>query len=97
MILGRPTNLWLGLVTATIAFVQVAILQLVPDANPVAVGTVLGALGGLLAVIIGLIANQPPSVAEGQPYTVVTPNEAPNVQKVANRNPTPPSIEIPKQ
>ncbi len=78
MIFGRPINLWLGLVTASLAFAQVLIVTLVPDVDPTAVATVLGALGGLLAVMVALIANQAPTVNEGDTVNVVTPQDQPN-------------------
>ena len=73
MILGRPINLWLGFVTALLAFTQVLVVTLLPDIDPTAVATVLGALGGLLAVIIALVANQPPTVNAGSTVNVITP------------------------
>lgn len=78
MIFGRPTQLWLGLTTATIAFAQVLIVNLVPGTDPQAVATILGSLGGLLGVVILLIANQPPTVNEGSKVNVVTPDGEPN-------------------
>jgi hypothetical protein len=91
MIFGRPTNLWLALVTAALAFAQVLIINLVPGVDAIAVATILGSLGGFLAVVITLVANQPPSINVGDPYTVVTPASLPNVEKVANAYPTPPA------
>lgn len=73
MIFGRPTNLWLALVTAVLAFIQVLLVNLRPDLDPVAVATILGSLGALLAVVIALIANQPPTVSAGDRVNVVTP------------------------
>jgi hypothetical protein len=73
MIFGRPINLWLGLVTASLAFAQVLIVTLVPDVDPTTVATVLGAFGGLLAVIIALVANQPPVVSPGDTVNIQTP------------------------
>ncbi len=73
MIFGRPINLWLGLVTASLAFAQVIIVTVVPDVDPTTVATVLGSFGGLLAVFIALVANQPPTVASGDTVHVLTP------------------------
>jgi hypothetical protein len=73
VIFGRPINLWLGLVTASLAFAQVLIVTLVPDVDPTTVATVLGAFGGLLAVVIALVANQPPTISSGDTVKVVTP------------------------
>ncbi len=74
MIFGRPINLWLGLVTASLAFAQVLIVTLVPAT----VATILGAFGGLLAVVIALVANQPAVVNEGDTVKVITPVDQPN-------------------
>ncbi len=78
MIFGRPINLWLGLVTASLAFAQVLIVTLVPDIDPTTVATILGAFGGLLAVVIALVANQPAVVNEGDTVKVITPVDQPN-------------------
>jgi len=90
MILGRPTNLWLGLVTATLGFAQIAItsLHLLPGVEPQSVATVLGALGLLLGALIALVAGQPPTLNVGDAYNVTTPAGEPNVTKVANTNVT---------
>ena len=82
MILGRPINLWLGLVTASLAFAQVIIVTAVPDVDPTTVATILGALGGLLAVIVAIVANQPPVVSPGDTIQVVTPAGTPNETRV---------------
>lgn len=82
MILGRPTNLWLGLVTAVLAFAQVIIVTTLPQYDPVSVATILGALGGLLSVVISFVANQPPTVVSGSTVKVVTPDDTPNVTRV---------------
>lgn len=71
MILGRPTNLWLGVVSAALATLQIILVQLGYDAT--AVATILGAVGLLLGAIIALIANQPPTVAPGSTVNVQTP------------------------
>lgn len=72
MILGRPTNLWLGLTTAVIAAVQVTLITLGYDA--VAVGTILGAAGAVVGALILLVANQPPTVNPGSQVNVTTPS-----------------------
>jgi hypothetical protein len=77
MILGRPTNLWLGLITAILGAAQViAVVVLKYDA--VAVSTVLGAVAGVLGALILLVANQPPTVTPGSDVTVQTPSGQPN-------------------
>jgi hypothetical protein len=94
MIFGRPTNLWMGLITALIGLV--ALIALLVGADPAAVAQLSAALTLVAGSAVTLIANQPPSMNVGQPYTVVTPGDNPNVQKVANSNPTPPAIVVPK-
>ena len=88
MILGRPTNLWLGLVTAVVAAVQVTLITLGYDA--VAVGTILGAVGGVLGAAILLIANQPPTVNEGDTVKIATPAGQPNAEIAATIPPLEP-------
>lgn len=76
MILGRPVNLWLGLVTAITGATQVSLIALGFDA--VVVGTVLGGIGGVLGAVILLVANQPPTVVSGGQVNVQTPSGQPN-------------------
>ena len=83
MIYGRPTNLWLALVTAVLTFAQVVLVNVVPQVDAAEVATILGSLGGVLAVAIALIANQPAVVQPGDTITVVTPKGEPNRQIVA--------------
>ena len=49
---------------------------------------------GFLGVFVAFIANQPPTLNPGDPYTVVTPSDQDNVTKVANTNmaPKPPVV-----
>ncbi len=87
MILGRPTNLWLGLATAVVSGLTFVMLQAGVDAATVA--TAGAAITGILGAVILLVANQPPTLNAGDPYTVTTPSGFPNVEKVANTNTTP--------
>jgi predicted ABC-type sugar transport system permease subunit len=91
MILGRPVNQWVGLITAAASLVQVLVVTLVPTVDPVTVAVLIGAVTGFLGVLIAFVAGQPPSINVGDPYTVVTPAPQPNVEKVANAFPTPPA------
>lgn len=95
MILGRPTNLWLGLVTAALATLQVILVQLTFD--PVAVATILGALGVFAGAVIALIANQPPTVNPGDRLTITTPEGQPNYQTTVATPPaaSPPPTPVP--
>lgn len=78
MILGRPTNLWLGLVTAALGFVQVATIALRPDIDATQLGIVLGAAGLLLGSIITLVANSTPTLYTGDKVNIITPEGEPN-------------------
>jgi hypothetical protein len=78
VILGRPANLWTGLVTAGLALVQVVLVTLVPDADPTTVATILGAVGIFLGVLISFIANTTPTINAGDQINVTTPAGQPN-------------------
>jgi hypothetical protein len=84
MLFGRSTNLWLGLVAAAVGFVQVTVITLRPDLDPVGVATVLGALSLLLGAVITLIANQPPTIKPGDTVMVQTPPGEPNESVVVH-------------
>ena len=89
MILGRPTNLSNGLVVAAVSLVSIVVMQLLPDVDSEVVATIAAAVTLFLGSVIAIVANQPPTVAVGAPYNVVTPTGQPNVAKVANTNVTP--------
>ena len=82
MIFGRPTNLWLGLVAASLSFVQIVTVTLRPDVDPIAVATVVGAAGLLLGAVIALIAGQPPTVNPGDTIKIQTPAGEPNESRI---------------
>lgn len=77
MILGRPTNLWLGFTTALLALVQILAVQ-VWNLDPTATATTLGAVGVVLGAAVSLIANQTPVVTPGSNVTVQTTSGQPN-------------------
>lgn len=77
MILGRPTNLWLGLTSALSGAVS-ATLILALHLDPVLVGTLAGVWQGVLGALILVIANAPPTVNEGDTVKVITPAGEPN-------------------
>jgi hypothetical protein len=72
MILGRPTNLWTGLVVSALAVIQIVLVN-IAGLDAVVVSTLLGAIGILLGSLISLVANQPPTVNSGDKVNVVTP------------------------
>ncbi len=71
MIFGRPTNLWLGLVSALSGAVSATAIVLGAD------GETVGILAGVWTAVIGacilIIANQPPTVSSGDTVLVQTP------------------------
>ena len=95
MILGRPVNQWVGLITAAGSLVLVLVVNLAPDVDPKVAATIIGSVVTFLGIVVAFIAAQPPTLNPGDPYTVVTPNDAPNVTKVANTNvtATPPVVQ----
>lgn len=99
MIFGRPVDLWINAVQALWAVL--AVLANIPGSPFTGLAVYLtpivwGVVALALAAVGALAAYQPPSVNVGDRYTVVTPGDAPNVEKVANANPTPPANLIPK-
>jgi len=90
MILGRPTNLILGAFTAVLGAIVLVLASLTP---PIIIpGTVVGALGIAFGAIIGLVANQPPTLNPGQTFNVTTPAGQPNVVTTVA---TPPAADQP--
>lgn len=79
MILGRPTNLWNGLVVAAVSLVSIIVMQLLPDVDGEVVATIGAAVSLFLGAVIAIVANQPPTVNQGDTVKVVTPGNDPNV------------------
>lgn len=78
MILGRPTNLVLGAITALFNVLVLVLAALVP---PITIpAPVVGAANLAIAALIAVIANQPPTVAAGSTVNVVQPGVTPNTQ-----------------
>jgi len=73
MILGRPTNLWNGLVVAAISTTSIVVMQLLPDVDSEVVATIASAVTLLFGAFISLVANQAPTVNAGTTVNVVTP------------------------
>jgi hypothetical protein len=78
MILGRPTNLWNGLVVASVSLVSIVVMQLLPDIDGEVVATIGAAVTLFLGTVIAVIANQAPTVNAGSEVNVVTPAGQPN-------------------
>jgi len=96
MILGRPVNLWNGLVVAAVSLVSIVVMQLLPDVDSEVVATIAAATTLFLGSVVAIVANQAPLLNVGDPYRVVTTApDQPNVTKVANTHitATPPAVE----
>lgn len=78
MILGRPVNLWNGLVVAAVSLVSIVSMQLIPDIDAEVVATVGAAVSLFLGTVIAVIAGGPPTVNEGDDVHVITTNGEPN-------------------
>lgn len=96
MILGRPTNLWLGLAAALVGFLSVSAVAIGVD--PALVASIAGAGTGLLGSMIALVAFQPPTLSPGDTYTIQTPGTQPNYQTTVAKPPAqdPPPEPTPK-
>lgn len=73
MILGRPTNLWNGLVVAAVSLISIVVMQLLPDVDSEVVATIGAAVTLFLGSAIALVANGAPTVKAGDPVNVTTP------------------------
>jgi hypothetical protein len=73
MILGRPTNLWNGLVVAAVSLVSIVVMQLLPDVDGEVVATVGAAVTLFMGTVISLVANSAPTVQAGSTVNVITP------------------------
>lgn len=76
MILGRPTNLWIGLVTAIVGAGSVTAVVL--GADPTIVATLSGSYSGVAGALIALVAGQPPTVLPNTAVNVQTESGQPN-------------------
>ncbi len=87
MIFGRPTNLWLGLVTAVAGAVSVALITAKVD--PTLVATLVGSGVTLMGAVIALVAGQPPTLNPGDQFKTVTPPGTPNYVTTVSTPPAP--------
>ena len=83
MIAGRPTNLWLGAITALtgVLFIGLSAAGIVVPAELIA------SIGVAEGAVIAIVAYQPPTLNPGDTYSVVTPAAQPNQVQVAAVNP----------
>ena len=90
MIAGRPTNLWLGLVSAIAGAVSSTLLVLGVD--PAVVAALLGGYVTVAGSVIALIAYLPPTLNPGDTFHVTTPAGQPNATSTVA---TPPAADPP--
>ena len=83
MILGRPTNLWNGLVVAAVSLISIIVIQVWPGADSGVVATIASAVTLFLGAAIALVANGTPTVNQGDSVKVITPTGEPNTTIVA--------------
>jgi hypothetical protein len=75
MIFGRPTNLILGTITAVFNLIVISLAVLQP---PIVIpAVVVGAANIAIAAVIGLIANQDPTVKAGSNINIVPADGSP--------------------
>ena len=90
MILGRPSNQWLGAFASIFSAIVIVLGALQP---PIVIpSVVVGAVGIAVGAVITLVAGQPPTLNPGDTFKIVTPAGQPNaVTTVA----TPPAADRP--
>jgi hypothetical protein len=78
MFLGRPVNLWVGLIGGGVstAISIIGATQTPEIAQQWAI--ILGAVGGFLGVLVAFLAGQPPTLAPGDTFHISTPAGQPN-------------------
>ena len=93
MILGRPTNLWLGLVASAAGAVTISLVA--AGVDPTLVANIVGAGVGVLGAIIALVAYQPPTLNPGDTFTIATPAGEPNFETTVATPPkaSPPPVQ----
>lgn len=77
MIFGRPTNLWLGLVSALSG--AVAATAIILGAPAEQVGILAGVWSAVIGACILIVAYLPPVVSPGDTVTVRTPTGEPDI------------------
>jgi hypothetical protein len=76
--LGRPVNLWVGLIAGAVSMLITIIGATQPAAIAQQWAIILGAVGGFLGLLVAFLAGQPPTLSPGDTYTKATPAGEPN-------------------
>lgn len=83
MFLGRPVNLWTGLIGAAVGTLGTVIgATQTPEVAQTWI-IILGAVGAFLGVLIAFLAGQQPVMNPGDPYQLRTPSGSPNLSMAA--------------
>lgn len=92
MILGRPADAFLAIVTSGVGFATLIAAALGYPIPP----EIAGALLAFLGAIIAFVANQPPTLQAGDTYTIATPKGQPNYEATVAPPPAPttPTVEV---
>lgn len=85
MIWGRPTNLWLGVVSSVIG--MASILALTAGVDPTLVAQLAGSAGAVMGAIVALVAYRPPTLNPGDTFHVTTPEGQPNATTIVAEPP----------
>ncbi len=87
--LGRPLNLWTGLIAAAVSTSITIIGATQPAATAQQWAIILGAIGGFLGFVVAFLAGQPPTLSIGDSYSIATPKGSPNYTATVATPPAP--------
>ena len=96
MILGRPVNLWNGLIGAAVGLIGTVIGATQPPDVAQTWLIILGAIGAFLGVLVAFLAGQPPTLSPGDTFTVQTEAGQPNYQTTVAQPPAPDPAPVPQ-
>lgn len=82
MFLGRPVNLWTGLISGISNAVLTMTAALLPSSQAQVVAICLGGFGTILGILIAFLAGQPPTLNPGDTFKITTPSGQPNTTGV---------------
>ncbi len=89
MFLGRPVNLWNGLIGAAVGLFGTVIGATQPADVAQMWLIILGAIGAFLGVLVAFLAGQPPTLSIGDAYSIATPKGQPNYTATVAAPPAP--------
>lgn len=87
MFLGRPVNLWLGLIQGVSSAILGMTSALLPDNEAKVVGILLAGTGTILGILIAFVGNAPPTLSPGDTFNVKTAKGSPNYTTVVAHPP----------